>query len=69
MNQHILYNFSIVKNDKVYQMIVQPPCTYEEVQEILCDFKVQFEELLKQQKEREEKGKEATPEVQAEVVA
>lgn len=54
MNQHLVIHFSVVKNDRVYQLMLQPGCAYAEVQEILDLFKADFAEM---QRLAEEKAK------------
>ena len=56
VNQHLVIHFSIVKNDRVYQLMVQPGSPYEEAQEVLKEFQ---EGLLELQKQAQEKEKEA----------
>lgn len=51
MNQHLVSIFSIVKNEKVFQLMVGS-CTVDEVLDILEDFKKDFLEFKKNLEER-----------------
>lgn len=53
MNQHLVSLFSIVKNEKVFQFMCGV-ATFDEVQEVLEQFKSDFEELKKQQEKQQE---------------
>jgi hypothetical protein len=72
MNQFLVFHFNINKNDKNFQLMMQPGCSYEEVAEVLEQFKVEFVELQRLAKEKEEADKAAAEkqveEVQPEVV-
>jgi hypothetical protein len=51
MNQHLVSIFSIVKNEKVYQLMVGN-CTVDEVLDVLEDFKKDFQDFKKNLEER-----------------
>lgn len=61
MQQHLVLHFSIVKNERVYQLLLQPGSPYEELQEVLEQFKVDFHDLQQQaiEKQKEAAEKEA----------
>lgn len=72
MDQYVVFHFNIKKNDRNYQVIIQPGSPFEEVQEVLEQFKADFKELQAKQIEAAEKAKheaeqEAIP-VEAEIV-
>lgn len=56
MQQHLVLHFSIVKNERVYQLMLQPGSPYEELKEVLEQFKADFDELQRQAKEKEEQA-------------
>lgn len=60
MNQHLASIFSIVKNEKVFQFMCGA-ATFDEVMEVLEQFKDDFVELKKLREEEE--AKKAEPEV------
>ena len=75
MNQHLVSIFSIVKNEKVFQFM-SGAATFDEVMEVLEQFKVDFQDMKKQQEEKlaqENAAKESAssdvPVVDAEVVS
>ena len=61
MDQYLFLNFAIAKNNKSFQLLIQPGCPFEEVQEVLSQYKADFEQLQKDQlaKAEEEKAKAA----------
>ena len=72
MNQFLVFHFNISKNDKNFQLMMQPGCSYEEVAEVLEQFKADFVELQRLALEKEAADKAAAEkpveEVAAEVV-
>ena len=56
MNQHLASIFSIVKEEKVFQFMCGS-ATFDEVQEVLDQFKADFAELKVQREEEEAKKK------------
>ena len=50
MNQHLVSIFSVVKNEKVFQFM-SGAATFDEVMEVLEQFKLDFGELKKQQED------------------
>ena len=72
MNQAALFHFAIQKNDRLYQLIVQPGSPWEELEAALEAFKKEFQDLRVQveaealKKDQEAKSSPAT--VEAELV-
>ncbi len=73
MNQHLVSIFSIVKNEKVFQF-KSGAATFDEVQEVLEQFKQEFIELKKVREEEDAKkaeqeaSSEQSPAVEPEVL-
>lgn len=66
MNQYVLFNFSLVKNDRIFQFSVQPGAPWEDVEAILDEFKVNVIRLKEEAiaKEAEKNSSSAAPEPQ-----
>lgn len=68
LNQYALFHFSITKNDRVFQFIVQPGTPWDDLDLALADFKEHFVQLRQEtEKKEQEKQAEATV-VEAELV-
>lgn len=67
MNQWSMFNFAIIKNDgkNQYTLQLQPGSSWEEIQAVLDEFKVEFKQLHEQmiQQEADKKSQEKTTEV------
>lgn len=61
MNQHLVSIFSIVKNEKAYQLMVGN-CTVDDVLDVLEDFKKDFLEFKKNLEEKAKQEEEAKKE-------
>ena len=57
MNQHLVIHFSVVKNERVYQLMLQPGSPYEEAVEALKEIQQGILDLQKQAQEREAQEK------------
>ena len=58
MNQAVMFHFATVKNERVYQIVLQPGSPWEDIEAVLHEFKNEFA-LLKEQAQKEELKKEA----------
>jgi len=65
MNQFMLFHFTIVKNDRLYQFQVQPNSPWEEIEEIFVEFQEKFKVL---KEEAQAKAAQQDAEKPAEVV-
>jgi hypothetical protein len=65
MNQFALLHFTLHKNDRIYQVVLQPGYPWEDLEVVLDDFKKEFASM----KEEANKPKEEVPEVPLEVVS
>ena len=45
MNQFVLFHFVITKNDRVYEFSVQPGTPWDDIEEVLEEFKEKFRQL------------------------
>lgn len=66
MDSFALYHFSITRNNRICQMLVQPGTPWEEVEAFLEEFRTGFAQQRLEAEERERKAKEEqqpTPEV------
>lgn len=56
MNQYVTFNFATVKNERVYQMVIQPGSPWEDIEVVLHEFQNEFallkEQALKQEAEK-----------------
>src|SRR5258708_36643134 len=57
MNQHVMFHFSLVKNERVYQLIIQPGAPWQEIEEVMEEFGKEFLRLKKEAQEKEESDK------------
>jgi hypothetical protein len=58
MQQAVCFHFGITKNERVYQIIVQPGSPWEDIQEVINEFKSEFTSLEQQAlKAEQEKNK------------
>lgn len=60
IDQAVLFHFAYRKNERVYQIILQPGAPWTEIAEVLEDFKVEFQKLEQQAKEAEKNKQEAS---------
>lgn len=61
MNQFALFHFTIEKNNKLYQFVVQPGSSWEDIESALDEFKTNMQDL----KAEAQKQEQATGEVVA----
>lgn len=54
MNQYMLYHFTINKNDRVFQLIIQPGTPWEDLEEVMAEFTSQFLQIKAEAKAKEE---------------
>lgn len=68
MNQYALFHFSITKNDRLFQFILQPGTPWEDLELALADFKEQFAQLRQEAEKKEQEKQAESPTVEAELV-
>jgi hypothetical protein len=61
MDSFALYHFSVTRNNRICQMLVQPGTPWEEVDAFLEEFKAGFAQQRADAEERERKAKEESP--------
>lgn len=62
IDQAVLFHFACKKNDRVYQIILQPGAPWAEITEVLEDFKLEFQKLEQQALEAEKnRNQDAAP--------
>lgn len=59
MNQFVLFHFTVNKNDRLYQFVIQPGAPWEDIEAVCEEFKTQFL-TLKQEAIEKEKNAEMT---------
>ena len=71
MNQYVLFNFAVQKNDRLYQFQCLPGSPWEELEEVIQEFKDHVAKLKAEaiKAEAEKKAAEESPVVEAEVVS
>lgn len=57
MDQYLFLNFAINKNERSYQLLIQPGAPFEDIQAILDQYKADFATLQEQQKAKAEEEK------------
>lgn len=68
MNQFALFHFTITKNDRLFQVLIQPGTPWEDLESVLDEFKEKFSEIKKDQLEKAEAEKAgSSEEVKAEL--
>jgi len=65
MDQFAVFHFNINHNERNYQLMLQPGCSFEDIFTVLEKFKNDFTEMEKIAKEREEKSKQKTDQGEA----
>lgn len=68
MDQFVLFNFSVQKNDRVYRVVLQPGSPWEDVHAVLDEFKEHFKTLEEEAKKKEAESAQVATEVAAEPV-
>jgi hypothetical protein len=55
MNQFVLFHFTIDKNNRIYQFVVQPGAPWEDIEAVVEEFKIKMLDLkVEAQKPKEE---------------
>jgi len=69
--QEVKYRFSQVKNDRLYEFLIVPGTSWDDIYAVLDDFKEEFKKLHEEalKKEAEAAAQKPLEEVQAEVVS
>jgi len=49
MNQYALLHFAITKNDRLFQILIQPGTPWEDLDEVLREFHVEFGKIKQEQ--------------------
>jgi hypothetical protein len=62
MNQFALFHFTIEKNDKLYQFVIQPGSSWEDIENVLKEFQ---DKMLELKIEAQKPKQEITPDVVA----
>lgn len=58
MNQHVLFQFSIVKNERLFQVILQPGAPWDDIEGVIDEFKSEFNRLKLEAQEKEASSQE-----------
>lgn len=62
MNQFALFHFTIEKNEKLYQFVIQPGSSWEDIETVLKEFQ---DKMLELKIEAQKPKQEITPDVVA----
>jgi len=49
MNQYALLHFAISKNDRLFQILIQPGTPWEDLEEVLREFHTEFGKIKQEQ--------------------
>lgn len=60
MNESVTFEFSIVKNDRLYRFLLQPGSPWEEMDEVLNEFKEKLD-LKRQEAVKAEEARQEPP--------
>ena len=64
MNQAVLFNFALQRDQRVYQLSLQPGAPWEEIYGVLDEFKLEMQKLEEETKKLEAQKAEITPEAE-----
>lgn len=61
MDQQLTFEFVIQKNNRVYRLLLQPQTPWEDLDQVLVEFKQEFDLLRQEAVDREAKKEQEAP--------